>query len=76
MEVLVELLFTFIRILILEILIGVVFYWIGWGVCKVVTFGRYPNSSQPTHRKNRDTRVVVVGIAVSLAIFLMGIYWG
>jgi hypothetical protein len=76
MEVLVELLFTFLRVLVIEFLVGTVFYWIGWTVCKVATLGSYPRSLQLTNHNKRDTRIFVVGFAVSLAIFLLCIYWG
>ena len=76
MEVIFELFSTFIRILVIEILFGAVFYWIGWSVCKAVTFGRYPNSLKSLSAKNKETPVFIVGLAVCLAVFLSFIYWG
>ena len=72
MEVIFELFSTFIRILVIEILFGTVFYWIG----KAVTFGRYPNSLKSLSAKNKETPVFIVGLAVCLAVFLSFIYWG
>lgn len=76
MEVIVELLSTFVRVLIVEFLFGTLFYWLGWGFCKVVTLGKYPNSLPPSNRKTRETWVFVLGFIVSLVIFLAFIYWG
>ena len=76
MEVIVELLSAFVRVLVVKILFGTVFYWIGWSVCKAVTLGRYPNSLQSSVKKNRNTLVPLVGLAVSLGFFLLFLYWG
>jgi hypothetical protein len=74
MEVIVELLSTYVRILVVEILFGTVFYWVGWPVCKAVTFGRYPNSLASSNGKNRNAMVSLVGVTASLGIFLCFIY--
>ena len=76
MEVILELLSTFVRVLVVEILFGTIFYWIGWGVCKAVTFGKYPDSLQPSNGEKKDTLVFIVGLLVCLGIFLCFIYWG
>jgi hypothetical protein len=75
MEVVVELLFTFVRVLVVDILLGTVFYWIGYLVCKLVTLGRYPNVLGPASGEKKSTLVGVVGFVVSLGIFLFFIYW-
>ena len=75
MELIAELLTTFFRVLIVDILLGTVFYFIGWFVCKVATFGRYPHSIGKTNDKNRNLSVSLVGVATSLAVFLSFIYW-
>jgi hypothetical protein len=74
MEVIVELLSTHVRVLVVEILFGSVFYWVGWPVCKAITFGRYPNSLASSNGKNRDVMVSLVGVTVSLGVFLCFIY--
>ena len=50
------------------------FYWVGWPVCKAVTFGRYPNSLASSNGKNKNAMVSLVGVTVSLGIFLCFIY--
>jgi hypothetical protein len=74
MEVIIELLSTYVRVLVVEILFGTVFYWVGWPLCKVVTFGRYPNYLASSNGKNRNAMVSLVGVIVSLGIFLCFIY--
>lgn len=32
--------------IIAEIFFGTICYWVGWPICKVVTFGKYPSSEQ------------------------------
>ena len=32
--------------IIAEIVFGTVCYWIGWPICKLITFGKYPSSNQ------------------------------
>jgi uncharacterized protein with PQ loop repeat len=76
MEVIVELSSTYVRILVVEILFGTVFYWVGWPVCKAITFGRYPNSLASSNGKNRYAIVSLMGVTVSLGIFLWFIYSG
>ena len=76
MEEVVGVLFWLVRILIIEILFYGVFYWIGWAVCKVFTFGKYPNSLLSSNNKDKSTLVFLIGMAVSIAIFLTFIYWG
>jgi len=76
MEVIFELFSTFIRIFIIEILLGTVFYWIGWTVCKAFSFGKYPNFLQSSSGKNKETLVFIVGLAACLAVFLSFIFWG
>lgn len=76
MELIVELLSMLVRIIVVEILFGIVFYWTGWLVCKVVTFGRYPKPMELSNGKNRDTRVFLVGFIVCLGSFLSFTYWG
>ncbi len=29
-----------------EIFFGTICYWVGWPVCKILTFGKYPSSKQ------------------------------
>ena len=74
MEVIVELLSTYVRIIVVEILFGTVFYWVGWPLCKVVTFGKYPNSLVSSNGKSRNAMVSLVGVTVSLGVFLCFIY--
>lgn len=76
MEEVVGLLFWFVRTLIIDILFYTVFYWIGWGVCKVFTFGKYPHSFVSSNHKEKRTLIFLVGMAVSIAIFIAFIYWG
>ena len=76
MEEVVGLLFWFVRILIIDILFYTVFYWIGWAVCKVFTFGKYPLSLVSSNTKEKSTLVFLIGMAVSIAIFIAFIYWG
>jgi ABC-type phosphate transport system permease subunit len=76
MEEIVGLLFIFLRVLILEILFWTVFYWIGWSVCKAVTFGKYPYSLVSSNKNNRNTLLPVIGGTLCLAIFMSFIYWG
>jgi hypothetical protein len=71
MEIIAELLTIFFRILIVDILLGTVFYCIGWFVCKVTTFGRFPNSMAKSNNKNRNLLVSLIGVAASLAVFLL-----
>lgn len=75
MEEIVGLLFTCLRILVVEILFRTVLYWMGWSVCKVVTLGKYPNSMKSVGSKNRDTLVSIVGVAVGIIIFMAFINW-
>jgi cytochrome bd-type quinol oxidase subunit 1 len=75
MEIIAELLTTFFRVLIVDILLGTVFYCIGWFVCKVTTFGRFPHSIGKSNDKNRNLLVSLIGVATSLAVFLSFIYW-
>lgn len=37
-------LFRCIGYILAEIFFGTICYWIGWPICKLVTFGRYPSS--------------------------------
>jgi hypothetical protein len=53
MEEAVGLLFWFVRTLIIEILFYTIFYWIGWAVCKVFTFGKYPQSMPSSNDKKK-----------------------
>ena len=76
MEVIVELLSTFVRVLVVVILFGTVFYWIGWSVCKVITFGRYPRFLKPLRGNNMNTQVSLLGVVVFFSVFLSFIYWG
>jgi hypothetical protein len=68
MEEIVGLLFTFLRILVIDVLFGMVFYWIGWPVCKIISFGRYPNSLESP--KN-DTFVSLLGLTVAWRCFCL-----
>jgi len=29
-----------------ELLFGTVCYWVGWPICKIITLGKYPSSSE------------------------------
>lgn len=66
----------FIRTLIIEFLFYTVFYWIGWGVCKFFTLGKYPKPLGLSENRNKGTYVMLVGIAFSLTVFMAFIYWG
>ena len=76
MEVIVGLLSTFLRMLIIDFLVYTVFYWVGWSVCKVLTFCRYPKKTDQLNSKNRNTLVLIVGVTVSLGLFISFLYWG
>jgi len=69
------LLLGFLRVVIVELLLYRVFYWIGWPACKLLSFGKYPSTQPNSNTRNRKTLVFLVGIAVSLAIFMTYIYW-
>jgi phosphotransferase system glucose/maltose/N-acetylglucosamine-specific IIC component len=75
MEEAVGLLLWFVRTLIIEILFYTIFYWIGWAVCKVFTLGKYPQSMPSSNDKKKSTLVFLVGMAVSIIIFMAFIYW-
>lgn len=76
MEVIVELLSSFGRVLVVDILFGTLFYWIGWSVCKIATFGNYPRPLESSNGNNRNIQLSLLGLAVCLASFLLFIYWG
>ena len=76
MEEIVGLLLWFVRVLVIEILFYRVFYWIGWAVCKVFTFGKYPASLLSSNNREKSTLVFLIGLAVCIAVFVAFIYWG
>lgn len=47
-----------------KVLVGI-FYWPGWLVLRIVTWGRYPPPSPEPHN---ETFVAVVGLATPLAL--------
>lgn len=62
-----------------EIFFGTICYWVGWPICKILTFGKYPSSSQVVYLENykaRDTGFwcSVVGLLTLLlfALYIVG----
>ena len=38
--------FRFIGYILAEIFFATICYWVGWPICKLITFGKYPSSRQ------------------------------
>ncbi len=62
-----------------EILFGTICYWVGWPICKVVTLGKYPSSSQAVYLEEYRARNTgfwcsVVGLLTLIfsALYLVG----
>jgi hypothetical protein len=56
---------------VLDWLVGVAAYWIGFATLRVASWGRYPGA-QPTGREQRVCQVVGVAIVLALAVALIG----
>ena len=39
-----------------EIFFGTICYWVGWPICKLVTFGKYPSSNQIVYLDDYSNR--------------------
>lgn len=59
-----------------EIFFGTICYWVGWPICKVLTFGKYPSSSQVVYLENCSARNVGFWCSAvgSLTLLLSAIY--
>ncbi|SDU21198.1 hypothetical protein [Halopseudomonas salegens] len=62
-----------------EIFFGMICYWVGWPICKIVTLGKYPSSTEVVYLDEYRTRdsgfwcsVVGLLVLVLLALYLMG----
>ena len=57
-----------------EIFFGTICYWVGWPVCKLMTLGKYPKSSQVVYLENTRSEhgwgCSVVGMLVLLILFV------
>jgi hypothetical protein len=63
MEEIVSLVARFIGDAVLEIVIGRLFFWIGWPFVKLATFGKYPGKF-PKENSREEIYVACVGLAV------------
>lgn len=65
--------------LLAEIFFGTVCYWIGWPICKLVTLGSYPSSSQivylDDYNGNRQNGFWCSAVGLVLLI-IVGLYVG
>tara|TARA_R110002074_G_scaffold40995_1_gene109173 strand:+ start:605 stop:865 length:261 start_codon:yes stop_codon:yes gene_type:complete len=60
-----------------EIFFGTICYWVGWPICKILTLGKYPSSSQTVYFEEYGTRnkgfwCSSVGL---LVIIIVGLYF-
>ncbi len=62
-----------------EIFFGTICYWVGWPICKLVTLGKYPSSSQVVYLEeyragNAGFWCSVVGLLTLLlsALYIVG----
>ena len=61
-----------------ELFFGTICYWTGWPICKLVTFGKYPSSTQVVYlesyeRSNQGFWCSSVGLIV---LIVCGLYAG
>jgi len=63
MEEIVSLVARFIGDAVLEIVIGRLFFWIGWPFVKLATFGKYPGKC-PRGNAREEIYVACIGLAV------------
>lgn len=59
-----------------EIFFGTICYWIGWPICKILTFGRYPSSKQIVYLddyngRNQGFWCSAVGLIVLIIVSLV-----
>lgn len=59
-----------------EIFYGTICYWVGWPICKLVTFGKYPQSKQVVYLddysgSNKGFWCSAVGL---ITIIIVGLY--
>jgi hypothetical protein len=52
-----------------ELLLGRIFYFIGWPFVKLATLGKYPSKRRDSHSR-QEIYVVCVGIAVSVVALM------
>ena len=62
-----------------EIFFGTICYWVGWPVCKLVTLGRYPPSTEVVYLERHSARhsgfwCSVIGFLILIlsALYLVG----
>ncbi|MCX9158625.1 hypothetical protein OPU71_21130 [Niveibacterium sp. 24ML] len=60
---------SFVGSWLVDVLLAVVFYWPGWVVLRIVTFGRYPPQRKQPHNA---VFVSVIGLAALLAALTIG----
>jgi len=53
----------------LEVVLVGVFYWPGWLICRMITFGRYPPSQDVGHNRELVAGVALVTLIVAVTIY-------
>ena len=71
--------FRLIGYILAEIFFGTICYWVGWPICKILSFGKYPASQQVVYLDNYSGRregfwCSAIGLVVIIAtcVFLVG----
>lgn len=63
--------FRFVATIVFEFIFYTACYYIGWPICKVVTFGKYP-SSVPGQKQSKWP-VCLVGVLVVVALIVLAV---
>ena len=69
LETLIRGLFRGLALLVVEVIFGKLCYVVGWPVCKLLSFGKFPNangSASPTSQQRQDYWCSFAGLAVLL----------
>jgi hypothetical protein len=69
--------FRVIGYILAEIFFGTICYWVGWPICKIATFGKYPSSNDVVYfeeygKKNNGIWCGLVGL---ITIIIAGLYF-
>ena len=67
--------FRAVSYLVIEVLFHFVFYYIGWPICKIVTFGKYPNRSKSEFLDKTDQQQTWCGFIGFLVVLFVILYF-